>query len=84
MVMTAIYSIAPQDETAESGLLRQALSAVKRSWSAYIGWRIERLMIAGLRATDDGPSTDMGLERSQIEVAVKAGFDRYPLVMRYL
>lgn len=50
---------------------RAAGAAMTRWWAAYMTWRIERLAISRLSAMSDSQLEDIGILRSQIEVAVK-------------
>ena len=74
--MNTISSISTQGETAGSNLLQLLLSTAKRWWLAYLGWRIEQLMIARLRSMTDRQLKDIGIARSHIEFAVRNGAER--------
>ena len=50
-------------------------TTVKRWWLAYMTWRIERLAISRLSAMSDRQLKDIGILRSQIEIAVKGETD---------
>ena len=50
--------------------------ALKAWWLACTAWRIERLAIARLRAMSDRQLKDIGIVRSQIELAVRSGAGR--------
>jgi uncharacterized protein YjiS (DUF1127 family) len=54
---------------------RRLIAALKRLSTAYLNWRGERQAIAHLRAMSDAQLKDIGLVRSQIEVAVRVGID---------
>ena len=54
---------------------RRLVAAMTRLWAAYFKWRIEQQAIAHLRAMSDAQLKDIGLERSQIESAVRVGMD---------
>ena len=49
------------------------IDACKRMWSAYLAWRIEQVAIGQLRSMSDRELKDIGLQRSQIEFAVRRG-----------
>ena len=49
------------------------IDACKRMWAAYLAWRVERAAIGQLRAMSDRELKDIGLQRSQIEFAVRRG-----------
>lgn len=80
--MTAISDSAPQGRATETGPLQQAARAMARFWAAYVGWRIDRLMAARLRATNYRRFEAAGADRSQIEDGVEGGLDRSLLVVR--
>jgi len=54
---------------------RRTVAALTRLWAAYLKWRIERQAIAHLQTMSDGQLKDIGLDRSQIEHAVRVGMD---------
>ena len=54
---------------------RRLIAALKRSWTAYLSWRSEQHAIAHLRSMSDAQLKDIGLVRSQIEIAVCVGID---------
>lgn len=64
------------------GIVRAAAGAVGRYWAAYTAWRIERLAIARLKAMNDRDLKDIGLVRSQIEIAVRGSSGRRPSASR--
>jgi len=49
------------------------LEALQRQWVAYQDWRIRQQAITRLRSMSDAELKDIGLVRSQIEIAVRAG-----------
>jgi uncharacterized protein YjiS (DUF1127 family) len=49
------------------------IQALKRMWAAFIAWRIEQVAVGQLRAMSDRELKDIGLQRSQIEFAVRRG-----------
>ena len=49
------------------------LNALKRMWAAFIAWRFEQAAIGHLRGMSDRELKDIGLQRSQIEFAVRRG-----------
>jgi uncharacterized protein YjiS (DUF1127 family) len=50
-------------------------AAVKRWCDAYVAWRIEEAAVAQLKAMSDRELKDIGLVRSQIEIAVRGRVD---------
>jgi uncharacterized protein YjiS (DUF1127 family) len=50
-----------------------SIQALKRMWAAFVGWRIEQVAIGQLRGMSDRELKDIGLQRSQIEFAVRRG-----------
>ena len=52
---------------------RRLVEAVKRRWVAYQDWHDQQQAIAHLRSMSDAQLKDVGLVRSQIEIAVRAG-----------
>jgi uncharacterized protein YjiS (DUF1127 family) len=49
------------------------VEALQRQWVAYQDWRIRQQAIARLFSMSDAQLKDIGLVRSQIEIAVRAG-----------
>jgi uncharacterized protein YjiS (DUF1127 family) len=45
--------------------------AVRRSWLAYIDWRLRRMAIGRLSRMSDRQLKDIGLSRSQIDRAAR-------------
>jgi uncharacterized protein YjiS (DUF1127 family) len=76
MIMSTISSIATQGESATANLAHLAWSTARGWWLAYLGWRVEHLMVARLRSMSDRQLKDIGVSRSQIEFAVRHGADR--------
>ena len=74
--MNTISGVSTQGGTEASKLAHLLLSAAKRWWLAYLGWRIEQLMIARLRSMTDRQLKDIGIARSHIEFAVRNGAER--------
>lgn len=56
--------------------------ALRAGWGAYARWRAERRAIAHLRTISDRQLRDIGIVRSQIELAVRYGTERPPVVDR--
>ena len=61
---------------APQGLARRSLTSrfaasLRRLLSSYVAWRLERAAIAALRSMSDRELRDIGLNRSEIETAVK-------------
>jgi uncharacterized protein YjiS (DUF1127 family) len=52
------------------------IDACKRMWAGYLAWRMERVAIGQLRAMSDRELKDIGLQRSQIDFAVRRDRDR--------
>ena len=63
----------------ESGLT----AAVKTWWKAYLDRRRERAAIAQLHAMSDRELRDIGLTRSEIDLAVRGELDRGPFARHY-
>jgi uncharacterized protein YjiS (DUF1127 family) len=74
MVMSANLS-AP---TGVQGLARhfwrgRLIEALRRQGAAYQNWRTQQRAMARLRSMSDAQLKDIGLVRSQVEIAVRAG-----------
>jgi uncharacterized protein YjiS (DUF1127 family) len=52
---------------------RRLVDALKRQWVAYKDWHDQQQAIARLHSMSDAQLKDIGLARSQIEIAVRAG-----------
>jgi uncharacterized protein YjiS (DUF1127 family) len=52
---------------------RRLVDALKRQWVAYKDWYDQQQAIAQLDSMSDAQLKDIGLVRSQIEIAVRAG-----------
>jgi len=52
---------------------RRLVEALQRQWVAYRHWHLQRQAIARLRSMSDAQLKDIGLVRSQIEIAVRVG-----------
>ena len=52
---------------------RRLIEALKRQWATYENWRIQQQAMARLRSMSDAQLKDIGLVRSQIEIALRAG-----------
>jgi len=74
MIMSANLS-APIEVQSLTGQYwkRRLVAALKRLWVAYRNWRIEQQTIDQLRSMSDAQLKDIGLVRSQIEIAVRSG-----------
>ncbi len=68
--MTIVSGAVPRRALA-GAVVRAAGRTMKRWWLAYMTWRIERLAISRLSAMSDRQLKDIGILRSQIEIAVK-------------
>jgi len=71
--MSTISTGAVWREHIVGAALAAAATAVKRSYCAYITWRLQRGAIAHLGALSDRELGDIGLSRGQIANAVKTG-----------
>jgi len=60
-------------ENAGGAALTRLAAAARRLWLAYITWRIEQAAIMALHSMSDRDLNDIGLPRSEIAGAVKAG-----------
>jgi uncharacterized protein YjiS (DUF1127 family) len=54
--------------------------AVRRSWLAYIDWRLRLMAIGRLSRMSDRQLKDIGLSRSQIDRAARGEPDQHPLL----
>jgi uncharacterized protein YjiS (DUF1127 family) len=54
-----------------------------RWWIAYMNWRLQRLAINRLGCMSDRELKDIGVSRSQIELAVKGQLVRHPIFSCY-
>ena len=74
MIMSATQS-APTGAQRLAGQFwgRRLLDALKQQWAAYRDWHDEQRAIAQLHSMSDAQLKDIGLARSQIEIAVRAG-----------
>jgi uncharacterized protein YjiS (DUF1127 family) len=71
MIMSTIPSApAAAQPAAKQTWASELFAFAKRSWYAYITWRIERTALAHLSLMSDRELEDIGLSRSQIECAV--------------
>lgn len=61
-------------------ILRRIARALQRSWIAYTDWRLQQLAISRLRRMSDRELKDIGLLRSQIELKVRGGAERHPML----
>ena len=59
------------------------IAAMKTWWTAYLTRRNEREAILQLRAMSDRELRDIGLNRSQIEGAVRGQLDQRPFIRHY-
>jgi uncharacterized protein YjiS (DUF1127 family) len=59
--------------------LRRMGDALKRCWLAYMDWRLQQLTIRRLTRMSDRELKDVGLTRSQIEVAVRGEVVKHPM-----
>jgi uncharacterized protein YjiS (DUF1127 family) len=75
MVMSTISNPAIRRSNAAGHLLSLAGVAVKDLWGNYVAWRIEQAAIAQLNSMSARALHDIGVARSQIEVAVKGIVD---------
>lgn len=69
--MSQISSTLGRADSAAGAVLRNVGSALNRWWAAYIDWRLKQLAIAQLRGMSDRELRDIGISRSEIEVAVR-------------
>ena len=71
MIMSTILSApAAAQPAAKQTWAGELFAFAKRSWYAYITWRIERTALANLSLMSYRELEDIGLSRSQIECAV--------------
>jgi uncharacterized protein YjiS (DUF1127 family) len=68
MIMSMISSA-----SAAAPAMAGPIHALKRLWRAFIAWRIDQAAIGQLRGMSDRELKDIGLQRSQIEFAVRRG-----------
>jgi uncharacterized protein YjiS (DUF1127 family) len=54
--------------------------ALQRWWLAYMEWRLQRLAADQLHRMSDGQLKDLGLTRSQIELAARNQFGQHPIL----
>jgi uncharacterized protein YjiS (DUF1127 family) len=73
MIMSTTFGTASAQELAPSSWARGILATAKRTWVAYMTWRIERAAIDQLSAMSDRQLKDIGLTRGEI-VAAARGF----------
>ena len=59
------------------------IAAMKTWWTAYLARRNEREAILQLRAMSDRELRDIGLNRSQIEGAVRGQLEQRPFIRHY-
>ena len=52
---------------------RRLVEALQRQWAAYRNWHTQQQAVARLRSMSDAQLKDIGLVRSQIEIAVRTG-----------
>ena len=76
MIMSANLS-APIEVQGLTGQYRKRhlATVLKQLWVAYRSWRIEQQAIDRLRSMSDHQLKDIGLVRSQIEIAVRSGME---------
>lgn len=61
----------------------RVLAFLKRWWIAYTEWRLYHLAAAQLRNMSDRELRDIGLDRSQIEAALRGDLARDQTLVRY-
>jgi uncharacterized protein YjiS (DUF1127 family) len=70
--MEMIMSTISSTSVAAPGTPR-LIDACRQLWAAFIAWRIEQVAIGQLRSMSDRELKDIGLQRSQIDFAVRRG-----------
>jgi uncharacterized protein YjiS (DUF1127 family) len=81
IIMSTIPLVARQSST--DGQASGLAATLKRSWLAYIRWRIEQAGIAELRSMSDLELKDIGLTRTEITSAVRSEAARHCSFSRY-
>jgi len=72
MIMATIFgTVAPAQDLVGPARRRGVLAAAKRSWVAYMNWRIERAALGQLFSLSDRELKDIGLIRSEIAGAAR-------------
>ena len=74
MIMSATFAT-PAAIRGGIRLRHGLIAAVKSCWAAYLVRRIERAAVVQLHAMSDRELRDIGLARSQIELAVRGELD---------
>jgi uncharacterized protein YjiS (DUF1127 family) len=52
---------------------RRRIEALRQQWEAYQNWRTQQRAMARLHSMSDAQLKDIGLVRSQVEIAVRTG-----------
>jgi uncharacterized protein YjiS (DUF1127 family) len=72
-------AILPRSSAGEA-LPRRPAGALQRLWLAYMDWRLRRLASSLLSRMSDRQLKDMGLSRSQIEIAARDHAGQHPIL----
>jgi uncharacterized protein YjiS (DUF1127 family) len=78
-IMSDVLGAMSRRKRAGGSRLRRVGQALKRCWLAYMDWRLQQLTISRLMRMSDRELKDVGLTRSQIEVAVRGEAAKHPM-----